>query len=136
MWSGQIPFLSSSQRGHDCSWCSAVWLPVPQGGGMVFTARIASPVVCIPCLRVSCALRVKRFSSCHQLGLVVKRSYPERATCARFRLKPQTVRSSHASDFKNDIPVATLPSVWRKRVSAGTGWPGVSTLWVSLIYDF
>ena len=36
--------------------------------------------------------------------------------------------SSHTSDFKIGIPVATLPGACRYRVSAGTGRPGVSTL--------
>ena len=36
--------------------------------------------------------------------------------------------SSHTSDLKIGTPVATLPSVWRYRVSAGTGRPGVSIL--------
>ena len=36
--------------------------------------------------------------------------------------------SSHASDFKIGTPVATLPGAWRYRVSAGTGWLGVSIL--------
>ena len=31
-------------------------------------------------------------------------------------------------DFKIGTPVATLPDAWRYRVSAGTGWPGVSIL--------
>ena len=35
---------------------------------------------------------------------------------------------SHTSDFKIDTPVATLPGAWRYRVSAVTGWPGVSIL--------
>ena len=34
--------------------------------------------------------------------------------------------SSHTSDLKIVTPVATLPGVWRYRVSAGTGWPDVS----------
>ena len=38
--------------------------------------------------------------------------------------------SSHTSDFKIGSPVATLPGAWRYRVSAGTGRPGVSILWV------
>ena len=38
--------------------------------------------------------------------------------------------SSHTSDLKIGTPVATLPGAWRYRVSAGTGWPGVSILWV------
>ena len=36
--------------------------------------------------------------------------------------------SSHTSDLKNDSPVATLPGARCYRVSAGTGWPGVSIL--------
>ena len=36
--------------------------------------------------------------------------------------------SSHTSDLKIGTPVATLPGVWRYRVSAETGWPGVSIL--------
>ena len=36
--------------------------------------------------------------------------------------------------------MATLPGAWRYRVSAGTGWPGVSILWLgeveSLICSF
>ena len=40
--------------------------------------------------------------------------------------------SSHitTSDFKIGAPVATLPGAWRYKVSAGTGWPGVSLLWL------
>ena len=41
--------------------------------------------------------------------------------------------SSHASDLKFGIPVATLPGVWCYRVSAGTGRPGVSILWLGVI---
>ena len=37
-------------------------------------------------------------------------------------------RSSHTSDSKIGIPVATLPGAWHYRVSAGTGGPGVSIL--------
>ena len=36
--------------------------------------------------------------------------------------------SSYTSDLKIDTPVATLPRAWRYRVSAETGWPGVSIL--------
>ena len=36
--------------------------------------------------------------------------------------------SSHTSDLKIGIPVATLPGAWLYRVSAGTGWPDVSVL--------
>ena len=36
--------------------------------------------------------------------------------------------SSHISDLKIGTPVAIRPGVWRYRVSAGTGRPGVSIL--------
>ena len=36
--------------------------------------------------------------------------------------------SSHTSDFKIGIPVATLPGAWRFWVSTGTGRPGVGIL--------
>ena len=36
--------------------------------------------------------------------------------------------SSQTSDFNIGTPVATLPGTWRDRISAGTGWPGVSVL--------
>ena len=35
---------------------------------------------------------------------------------------------SHTSDLEIGTPVATLPGAWYYRVSAGTGWPGVSIL--------
>ena len=38
--------------------------------------------------------------------------------------------SSHTSDLKNGTPVATLPGAWRYRVSAGTGRPDASILWL------
>ena len=48
--------------------------------------------------------------------------------------------SSHTSDLNIGTPVATLPGAWRYRVSAGTGLPGVSILWLgemeSLICNF
>ena len=41
---------------------------------------------------------------------------------------PACAESSHTSDLKIGTPLATLPDAWRSRVSAGTGWPGVSIL--------
>ena len=41
--------------------------------------------------------------------------------------------SSHTSDFKIGTPVATLPGAWCYRVSTGTGWPGVSILWLGRV---
>ena len=36
--------------------------------------------------------------------------------------------SSHISDLKLGIPVASLPGAWHYKVNSGTGWPGVSVL--------
>ena len=44
------------------------------------------------------------------------------------RLRRDFLGSSHTSALKIGTPVATLPGAWRYRVSAGTGWPGVSIL--------
>ena len=41
--------------------------------------------------------------------------------------------SSDTSDAKIGTPVATLPCIWCYRVSAGTGWPGVSVSWLGEI---
>ena len=38
------------------------------------------------------------------------------------------VKSSHTSHLKIGTPVATLSGAWHYRISAGTGWPGVSIL--------
>ena len=46
------------------------------------------------------------------------------------RLHRDFFGSSHTSDLKIGTPVATLPGAWRSRVSAGTGRPRVSILWL------
>ena len=38
--------------------------------------------------------------------------------------------STHTSDLNTGTPVANLPGAWCYRVSAGTGRPGVSALWL------
>ena len=59
------------------------------------------------------------------IGQVVKASRdPE----IKSRLRRDFSVSSHTSDFKIGSPMATLPGASRYRVSAGTGWPGVSIL--------
>ena len=65
----------------------------------------------------------------HRLvGLVVKVSAIE-SRRSRVRACAEIFPgSSHTSDFKIGTPVATLPGAWCYRVSAGTGWPGVSVL--------
>ena len=56
------------------------------------------------------------------------------------RLRRDFSGSSHTSDLKIGTPVATLPGAWQYRVSAETGRPGVSILWLgeveSLICNF
>ena len=53
------------------------------------------------------------------------------------RLRRDFSGSSHANELKIGTPVATLPGAW---VSAGTGRPGVSVVWLgeveSLICNF
>ena len=44
------------------------------------------------------------------------------------RLRWDFLGLSYTGDLKGGTPVATLPGAWRYRVSAGTGWPGVSIL--------
>ena len=44
------------------------------------------------------------------------------------RLRRYFSGSSYTSDLKIGSPVATLPGAWHYRVSAVTGWPGVSIL--------
>ena len=66
------------------------------------------------------------------VGLVVKAS-ASRAEDPRFesRLRWDFFGvESHISDLKIGTPVATLPGAWHYRVSAGTGQPGVSILWL------
>ena len=64
------------------------------------------------------------------VGLVVKLS-ASRVEDPRFEARflcRDFSGSSHTSDSKLGTPVATLPNAWCYRVSAGTGWPGVSIL--------
>ena len=44
------------------------------------------------------------------------------------RLQRDLSGSSHISDFRIGTPVTILPGAWRYRVSAWTGWSGVSIL--------
>ena len=59
----------------------------------------------------------------HLVGLVVRVSASRAEDCTGI-----FPGSSHTSDLKTGITVATLPGDWCHRVSAGTGWPGVSIL--------
>ena len=63
------------------------------------------------------------------VGLVVKAS-ALRAEDPGFksRLRRGNFPGRVYSDLKTGTLVAILPGVWRYRVSAGTGWPGVSIL--------
>ena len=75
------------------------------------------------------------------VGLVVRRPPRERkVTGSNPACAGIFSGSSHTSDLNIGTPVATLPGAWRYRVSAGTGRPGVSILWLgemeSLICNF
>ena len=67
----------------------------------------------------------------HLVGLVAKAS-ASRAEHRLFEfcLQRDFSESSHTSDLRIGTPVATLPGTWRYRVSAGTGRPSVSILWL------
>ena len=68
-------------------------------------------------------------SSYRLLGLVVRRPPQERKVPSSNPAGAGIFSgSSHTSDSKIGTPVATLPGAWRYRVSAGTGWSGVSIL--------
>ena len=65
----------------------------------------------------------------HLVGLVVKASaWRVEDPGFESHLRWDFSGSSHTSDLKIGTAVATLPGVWRYRVSAGTGQPGVSIL--------
>ena len=66
------------------------------------------------------------------LSLTHTKASASRAEDPRFecRLHRNFSGLSHTSDLKIGTPVATLPGAWRYRVSAGTGQPGVSILWL------
>ena len=65
------------------------------------------------------------------IGLVVK-APASRVEDPRLksRLHQDFCGSSHTGDLDIGTPVATLPGAWHYRVSAGTGWPDVSILWL------
>ena len=65
------------------------------------------------------------------VGLVVRASAP-RTEDPRFgsHWRRDFSGSSHTSDLNIGTPVATLPCAWRSRVSAGTGRPCFSILWL------
>ena len=69
-------------------------------------------------------------STWHRLaGQVVKASTSgTEGPGSESHLRQEFSRSSHTSDLTIGTPVATLPGAWHDRVSAGTGWPGVSIL--------
>ena len=83
---------------------------------------------------LSYLLRTKKLglppSASHRLVDLVVKASASGAEDPGFesRLRRDFSGSSHTSDLKMGTPVATLPEAWRYRVSAGTGWPGVSIL--------
>ena len=83
---------------------------------------------------VSCSLS---WQPTDLVGLVVKAS-ASRAEDPGFESRLR--RDFFRVDSKIGTPVATLPGAWCYRVSAGTGWPSVSILWLgemeSLVCNF
>ena len=75
------------------------------------------------------------------VGLVVKVSTSgAEDPGSESHLRQDFPRMGHTNDLKIGTPVATLPRAWHHRVSAGTGQPSVSILWLgeveSLICNF
>ena len=106
-----------------CRW--SVWLCLQLRVQDQKVCRVLSLVyVCMWCIHVSC------HRDC-LVGLVVRCPPRERKVLGS---NPACAGifsgSSHTSDLNIGTPVATLPSAWRYRVSAGTGQPGVSILWL------
>ena len=70
----------------------------------------------------------------------LRRPPPERQARGLIPACAGIIPGCHTSDFKFGTAVAILPGSWRYRVSAGTGWLGVSILWLgeieSLICNF
>ena len=79
------------------------------------------------CVRLN---RERKTQSVNRLVGQVVNAFAPKAEIPDFesRLRRDFSGSSHTSDLKIGTPVATLPGVWRYRVSAETGWPGVSVL--------
>ena len=69
------------------------------------------------------------YVSIYLTGLVVKASASRvEDQVFKSRLGRDFSGPSHTSDLKITTQVATPPGSWRRRVSAGTGRPGVSIL--------
>ena len=94
------------------------------------SGRKPSTLLLLFCYCCCFVLRLSALVNYHRLvGLVVK-AYASRAEDPGLesRLRRDFSGSSHTSELKIGTPVATLPGAWRYRVSAGTGWPGVTIL--------
>ena len=131
---------------HDCAW--ATWSCVGNGLTLRHSEEI---VIIINTITIIIVYNLAYSAVTHEIffsmlsdrlvGLVVRRLPRERKVPGS---NPAYARifsgSSHTCDLNIGIPVATLPGAWRYRVSAGTGRPGVSILWLaemeSLICDF
>ena len=70
----------------------------------------------------------------HLAGLLVKASASGAEDLGfESRLRRDFSGSSHTNDFKIGTPVSTLPGAWHSRVSAGTGQPSTSILWLGKV---
>ena len=91
----------------------------------------ATVTVCLPDSYKETDIRASSDADSLDLGLVAKAS-SSGAEDPGFesRLRRDFSGSSHTSDLKIGTPVATMAGAWHYRVSAGTGRPGVSILWL------
>ena len=106
--------------------CQLIVLPVPLSSSSPFTLSLVSQPS-------ACSVHVNLFFVIHLehrlVGIVVRRLPREQKIPGS---NPACVGIfsglSHTSDLKIGTSLATLPGAWRYRISAGTGWPGVSIL--------
>ena len=111
---GHTPLVFHCVAVHLCLW------------GHTLLAFIGSHIICIYFLTLHLCSSGHTSRVDRLVGLGVKAS-ASRAEDPGF--KSRLCRDfSGSSDLKIGTPVASLPGAWRYRVSAGTGWPGVSTL--------
>ena len=121
----ELPLTTSS------AWCSC-------GDMVVWRINVQDlPFAGRSCLRPFHLLLIFILTLCRNRTIFTPPRWPSgsgvRLESGRSRVRIPLARgffsgSSHTSDLKIGTPVATLPGAWRYRVTAGTGWPGVSVL--------
>ena len=90
-------------------------------------------------IKVHCFLWISEFEE-HEAAMSVSHvspSFPYNDRLVGLMVKASASRAeiwgsnpACARIFPGQAPVATLPGAWHCRVNTGTGWPGVSILWL------